>query len=225
MNKVGLIARVWSAIFALASAAVIGHASVIPVLVSGPAPSGSNYVYSYSADLQQDERLDSNATNGATCPSSSGSLVQCNPAGTFFTIYDVQGFVKATASASGWFPTMMLTGVTPSTILGSSFDDQNIMNVTFFYIGPVVHSGDSIFGIPGFEIASSIDGTIEGSFSSQATSDVGSSSGLTDQSVGGVEVPGTNSGSLGGVVPEPATFYLFAGSGLILLGLRRFRRR
>ncbi len=217
-------ARVGVGILALASTIALGNASIIPVLVSGPTADGSNFDYAYSANLQQDERLDPNATMGVTCQGTGGSLVQCNPPGTFFTIYDIQGFVSANTTAPGWYSQVQLSGITPSQVLGNEFDDPNAINVTYFYTGPVVSADGTVDVVTGFTIVSSIDGTTTGSFTSQATKDTGSSSGLTDQTVGPVDIPGTGSGVQGSTVPEPATYSLIAGAGLVLFGMRRFRQ-
>ncbi len=222
--KSAMASRVGISILALAGLAVSGNASIIPVLVSGPTPDGSNFAYSYSANLQQDERLDPNATNGVTCQGI-GGLVQCNPAGTFFTLYDVEGFVSADTSASGWFANVQLTGITPSSVLGNGFDDPNTLNVTFFYTGPVVIADGSVDRIAGFQIVSSIDGLTMGAFTSQATKNAPPGDGSTDQTVGPVALPGTDLGTLGGPAPEPATYSLVAGAGLVLFGIRRFRRQ
>jgi len=195
----------------------IGKASIIPTLTSGPVADGSNWDFNYTASLQQDERLDPLSTNGATCPST-GAPIQCSPVGTFFTLYDVGSpstFISA-SSPTGWGSTEQVSGITPSTI-NATFDSGTLLNVTFFYTGPIVTTG-SVLPITGFQIVTTIDGVnAEGWYSGQATKDVGTDAGLTDQFDGRVPVPLAPTGPLGGV-PEPATF-LMLGSGLLAAAL------
>jgi hypothetical protein len=203
-------------------AGVTASASIIPVLVSGPTSNGSGaFIYNYSANLQQEERLDPAATNGVTCPAPA-SRVQCNPTGTFFTLYDFFGFQSATAPA-GWSVNTQLSGVTPSTVNSAPFDDPTIVNVSFFYTGPVVHAGASVVPIPGFLITSSTGVTTQGVFSSQATIDIGPSIGNTDQTVGPILVPSSGRGGQGNV-PEPATATLLGSGFLLMLASAAFRR-
>jgi hypothetical protein len=190
----------------------VANAGIIPILTSGPTASGGNFIYTYELRLQQDERLDPAATAGVTCPSTTG-LAQCNPAGTFQTIYDIDGFQSVNVTAANWFATIQFTGITPSSIKGN-FDSPNLVNVTFFYTGPVVHSNSSVVPFDGFQIVSSINGTTQGNFSFQATKDAGSSAGNTDQGTGPVLVPGNS--STGQALPEPASMGLL-GFGLIAM--------
>jgi uncharacterized repeat protein (TIGR01451 family) len=168
----------------------LARANINPILTSGPTPSGASFVYTYTAYLSSDERLDPGATNGLTCPGLN-SNVQCNPAGTFFTIYDVAGFqgVQGPLPAN-WTFSIHPTGLTPSTIVTNSFDSASLVNVTFTYSGPVFAPG-LLTSLGSFQIISSL-GTVSpvGHFSSQATNNLsGPANGNTDQIWGLVTVP------------------------------------
>jgi hypothetical protein len=136
------------------------NASITPVFTAGPVAVGAAFEYSYTAGLSLDESLNPIATNGVTCPGSGGNFVQCSPTGTFFTIYDIPGFLSASVSAPDWFATVQVLGVTPSTLTPA--DDPSLENVTFTYTGPLV-TGLSFFS--GFEITSSDDGLASGIYS------------------------------------------------------------
>ena len=185
-------------------------AALIPSLDSGPLQVAMGaYAYNYSIEITGGERLDPAATNGVTCPGNNGALVQCSPAGTFFTIYDFAGFVSVTGLPAGWSFVTNLLGITPSAVTQQVVDNPSVVNVSFFYTGPVVN-GDAI--IKGFQLLSSLNKlNATGSFSSQSTK---SDSGTADQLVGSLLVPTA--------IPEPASL-AFIGVGLV--GLLAWRKR
>jgi hypothetical protein len=198
--------------------AFCARADIIPELQSGPIPlGGGNYLYVYQATLSDLERLDPTATAGVTCLGVSVNPVQCNPKGTFFTIYDVGGLETAATMAaslpSGWGVSFNLVGLTPSTI--TLPDSASIFNVTFAYTGPVVQGPVTITG---FDVISTAATLTLGDYSSQATE---KSTGLTNQIDGFIEVPA----GVPTPTPEPASLVLL-GSGLLGLGAaqRKLRR-
>jgi len=198
-------------LFACAASA---NASLIPALSTETA-SGSNFAFNYSASVTSDERLDTTATDGVTCPGPGNTLVQCNPAGTFFTIYDIPGFVSASTSAAGWTVSTQDLGITPSSIDAGTFDSPMLMNVTFMYAGPVVPGPDTLTG---FQIVSSDGGqNLDGHFTSQATKNTGADSGVTAQLVSSLVIPMAT-------VPEPGSFILWA-TGLLLTMAGLYRRK
>jgi hypothetical protein len=196
---------------------VCASASIVPSLdILSPVDlMNGTFAFNYTAGVSNDERLDPVATSGKTCPPNGNT--QCNPAGTFFTIYDIPGFVSANTTASGWSTSTQLTGTTPS--LENPSDSPGLENVTFTYTGAVV-SGP--VDISGFQIISTDGALAIGTYTSQATKNVGLLSGTTDQQIGSVAVPAaTNS------VPEPAALPFIGAGGLIGLAVarKRFRRQ
>lgn len=167
----------------------VGNASAIPRLTS-IVPVGSTFGFNYSIDLPANERLDPTETATETCPGPVSTDIQCNPTGTFFTIYDIPGFVSASAPAGpDWSVTHQTTGITPSSIDGS-FESAALTNVTFWYSGPLFYAGGISVTFGGFQIVSTVsDANPSGAFSSQDTEDNIDPNGPTVQGVGFVEVP------------------------------------
>jgi hypothetical protein len=219
--------RVTSRILLLAAtvlfAAAPANAALIPVLISGPTVDVSNFAYNYQVDLLPDESMNPTGTMGVTCPAPNQALAQCNPTGTFVTIYDIPGFVNASVSAPGWGANVQLLGSTPATLIGAMLDDPTLVNVTFFYTGAEVDAFGSEITMTGFQIVSSINGDVKGDFAFQATKDTGMQSGDTDQGDGPVTIPRNATSGIQST-PEPAGMALLGG-GLLALGLaRRFKR-
>jgi hypothetical protein len=202
--------------FLVLFSSLTASAALIPGLDSGPLEVAMGaYAYNYSIEITGGERLDPGATNGVTCPGNNGALVQCNPTGTFFTIYDFEGFLAVTGLPAGWSAVENLVGLTPSSVTSQVVDNPSFMNVTFIYTGPVV-DGDA--SISGFQITSSLNAlNANGTFSSQSTKVGQSVDGTTDQLVGSIAIP-----TLAVVIPEPASLAL---AGIGFAGLLAWRKR
>jgi len=90
-----------------------------------PTPSGSNFLYTYTASLLPGSSISANGQfpAGTVSPNTTN----------FVTIYDVQGYVAGSA-ASSVFPTIttQATGINPIT---QSPPDTGVLNLTFTYTG------------------------------------------------------------------------------------------
>ena len=192
---------------------VAARADLVPVLDGAPVSLGGGlYAYNYEIDLSPGGELSPDETSGET------------PAGTFVTLYDINGYVSSSTTATDWSLTTQLLGVTPSSL--SPTDDATLENVTFYYNGPSGVVGPEVY--LGFQVVSTLDGSNWGTFTSQSTiassfsqPGIAMTSGpvnpKTDQEIGGVLLP-----SIPGV-PEPASIALLA-SGLVgLLAKRKLR--
>jgi len=156
--------------------------------VTGTGP----FTFNYSADVSLDEEL---------APTING------PNGTFFTIYDIPGFLGASAPA-GWFFSAQFTGLTATGTAPA--DSPSIINVTFVYTGATAAGP---FTVSGFQVLDSFNTTQVGTFTGQATKDTGPQNGTIDGNIGFTTVPGS---------PEPASLILI-GSGLVALAFARKR--
>ncbi len=207
---------------------ILGLDGIPAPILTGP--DAGDFTVAYRADLSGDGRLDPLATAGTTCPGLGGTLILCDPAGTFFTLYDVAGFVSVNPPPPDWVVSVQMTGVTPSIVCGGCVDDPTLENVTFFYEGPVVEGNGTGVSFTGFQIISTLSDLNPGvDFSSQSTIDAGASIGSTDQTFGHIAIPGItlpdDSGPDDpGDTPEPSSV-LLVGAGLLGVMLLRSPRR
>jgi hypothetical protein len=165
----------------------MAYASLIPFLSEGPIDLGNGtYRYDYRIVLSADERVDPEATNGVTCPGPNNANIQCNPPGTFVTIYDVPGVISANATSPFWSSEIRLLGLTPNSI--NSSDSNALANVVWQYDGEVINGPLTFFG---FSLISTFNGINPvGNFNSQSTNNTDSpANGTSDQVVGTVPIP------------------------------------
>src|SRR3954470_497589 len=193
----GILALVMSLVLVAAAKADLS-ANLASLINNG----NGTFTYSYNLTLSAVERADPAATSGD------------NPPGTFVTIYDFQGLVNVASTPLGWTSSIQNTGITPSLINGSAFDNPVIPNITFTYTGSPFAGPATITG---FNVISNLSATQIGKFTGQATSNTSGTSGQTDQNVGPVLVPAA--------VPEANSLWLVAIGAMGLAPIVRARAR
>ncbi len=195
--------RYWIIAAALANTAMLGisapaHAGLIPVQVS-VTPEGGNYQFTYAIVLP---------TSAVLQP------------GDYFTIYNFDGLVPGSATASGsltssnWTFSTNNVGPTPTGVIPA--DNPNIPNLTWTYNGPVVQGSQN--GLGNFAAVSIYPDTTQSWF----TAVTGTVSGVADANITPTSVPVPTAPPPG--VPEPTTLAL-AALGFPFLGAARWLRR
>jgi hypothetical protein len=162
------------------------QASLLPAF-TGTTPVGPNTSFNYSLVF-------------ATALSP-GPVEQLD-AGDFVTIYDIPGFVSATAPAGFTVSTQNL-GVTAQGTF--PLDDPVVPNVTFSYTGPPI-TADTVF--PGANIVSIFGPGGIDNWTSQTTR---TSDGSTISHLGFVQVP---------AIPEPSAIIFLSALPLVLMRRR-----
>jgi len=177
------------------------RADIIPALDS-VTPAGSNFLWSYHADLHESQRLDASLSYS-----------------DFFTIYDFAGYVPGSATApAGWIVSSSNVGLTPP---GANpfppADDPGMPNLTWTFTGATIDGPAT--GLGPFTAISTDSQPILGSYTSQSTNNTLSTppNGLPGDNSGFVNVPAD---------PEPCTMALLGlGAAPLLGGLRRRGRK
>jgi hypothetical protein len=177
----------------------LANASIAVVLDGTPEFNGTDYTWTYAADLGPNEGI------GFSTPA-------------YFTIYDFVGLDSVISVPSDWTYTVQLTGVTPSTLTVP--DNPDVENVTFDYTGQATGGPLSL----GDFVITSVDGALnpDGVFAyqtgfGQITGPLNSPDDSVDQGSGSVTVPTA-------LTPEPKLGLLLALS-VAMLGLAARRRR
>ncbi len=190
------------ALIALLNAPLASQAGLIPVQVS-VTPEGGNYQFTYAIVLPTDAVLQP---------------------GDFFTIYNFEGLVPGSATASGsitspyWTFSSSNVGPTPTGI--NLTDNANIPNLTWTYNGPVVQGSQN--GLGNFAAVSIYPDTTQSWFAAIT----GTVSGQADANITptSVPVPTAPPTSPPPGVPEPTTLAL-AALGFPFFGAARWLRR
>ncbi len=183
------------------STAPTAHAGFAPDFL-GTTPSGPNTAFNYNlifATIAGEESLD--AGTGAVAPGVAGSQ-------DFLTVFDILGFVSATAPA-GFTVQTQLVGIAGP--FQSPPDSPTLTNVTFRYSGPDI-TVDTIF--TGVNIVSTSGASGLGLYSSQRSDLDGFDAGTKIGETGYTVIPAP--------IPEPAAATLLS---LAAFGLLRRRSR
>ena len=179
-------------------AAGAAQADIIPALtVTSPVQVGSLFAYNYTATLAADQQLET---------------------GSFFTIYDFQGFDSFGTLGAGFAASTSMLGQTPDDVLPT--DSASVLNATFIYTGPTLNNppagGQGVATELGtFQIFSRFNGLGLVKFASRAVKNNGVAAGTTISNVG------STAGPLA-AVPEPSVWaMLLIGFGAIGVSVRR----
>ena len=183
-----------SALLSMVAVGSVAQAAIVPAMVGVPVANGSNFDWTYRADIGSDFRVKT---------------------GDFFTIYDF-GLVQGHSEPAGWtFSTSML-GTNPLAILPN--DDPELANVTFTYTGTTPLVGPQDLGLFVLTIISDqIDTTVP--FGAQATRNGGTQDGRFGSDYGALAGPAVP--QPGPSIPEPASIGLLAAGIPALLRRRR----
>jgi hypothetical protein len=171
------------------------RADIIPSLNS-ITPSGSNFRWTYRANLTVDEKVKKN---------------------NFFTIYDFLGFIPGSnLQPANWVFSSALVGKTPSKVLPD--DDPMILNLTWKYTGNTT-LGPGTLNLGMFSALSHYGNQGMDDFAAEATKyapgDAGNNKPIAN--VGSVGVPANP-------VPEPCSLALLGLGAAPLLARRRRAR-
>lgn len=172
------------------------RADIIPTLTS-VTPSGSNFTWSYSANVTLDEEVTT---------------------GDFFTIYDFRSIIPGTnTQPEGWTFSSQNLGITPPSLVGAAglSDNGAVLNLSWAYSGPTI-IGPQALGV--FSVQTTGNSTRIGQFTAEATRSTGPETGSKIDNIGEATVP---------VPEMSALTPMLAICGLTIVGLMtsRWRRR
>ncbi|MBA2585696.1 MAG: hypothetical protein H0U99_04355 [Chthoniobacterales bacterium] len=176
--------------------ALSAHADIIPTLTS-VSPSGSNFTWSYNANVTGDEKVTT---------------------GDFFTIYDFGSIISVTnTQPAGWTFSSQNLGITPPSLVGAAglTDNGAVLNLSWAYSGPTI-IGPQALGV--FSVQTTVNSTRISQFTAEATRSTGPEVGSKIDNIGEVTVP---------VPEMSALTPMLAICGLTIVGLMtsRWHRR
>ncbi|HZT40881.1 MAG TPA: hypothetical protein VFA07_01765 [Chthonomonadaceae bacterium] len=177
IRKIGRVAFLLS-LGLLAGSAGTARADIIPELSTVASLSKGQFLYTYQADLTNDEVVQN---------------------GNYFTIYDFNGFVPGSNDQpADWIFSSANVGVTPSRV--TPHDNPRILNLTWTYSGST-QVGPGPVSLGQFSAVSADTLMHRGDFAAEATKYVagGTGNGTPVDNIGKTGVPG---------VPESNAAYL-----------------
>jgi hypothetical protein len=183
------------ALMAICTFSGLANASIAVALDGSPEFNGTDYSWTYDANLGSGEGM------GYGTPS-------------FFTIYDFVGLDTVISAPTDWTFSIQLLGITPSLV--SVPDNPDIENITFQYNGPQVNGPQPLgdFVISSADAAESTGNYAYQTGTSSGIGVVNTTFGSVDQGSGSLAVPTAT--------PEPKLGLLMAlGAGLLGLAARR----
>jgi hypothetical protein len=191
--------------FVSLACAGLATAAITPAILGTPTVDGSDFQWNYQISVDNQEELLAASSTPCTTAAACGS---------FFTIYDFEGYVAGSITApAGWTTQVSLVGLTNPN--QNPTDSGTVDNLTFIYTGSPSTVPGPISDLTGFSAVSTF-GQVNngGTFTYQAAK----LDGQVDAGIGSINVPLSPT-------PEPATTGLIAlGLAGIALARRKFAR-